>query len=267
MGSPELPRDLHKGLSYSAEKYKMFARKACIQLAAPHCGETGIRMTQLALLVICLALAGQSAHAASLSAELRDDAGRPLGNAVLSLAGAGAHAAPAQGVMDQRNKQFAPTVLAVHSGTAVKFPNSDNIRHHVYSFSLAKRFELRLYQGTPSEPVVFDKPGVVVLGCNIHDWMLGYVYVTDDAWFAVSDEAGKLQIDNLPAGTYQATLWHPQSPNMLPVAVGEVSVVEPGVQQHYALQLVGGAAAAIPTAPKPSAFGDAFKKATREVQQ
>ncbi|MBB2496538.1 methylamine utilization protein [Aquipseudomonas ullengensis] len=224
-------------------------------------------MTQFALLVICLALVGQSVHAASLSAELRDDAGRPLGNAVLSLAGSGASAVPAPGIMDQRDKQFAPTVLAVRSGTAVQFPNSDNIRHQVYSFSPTKRFELRLYQGTPSEPVVFDKPGVVVLGCNIHDWMLGYVYVTDDAWFAVSDAAGKLQIDDLPAGTYQATLWHPQSPNMLPVPAGEVNVAQSGAQQRFTLQLVGGAAAAIPTAPKPSAFGDAFKKATREVQQ
>ncbi|MGL4317033.1 MAG: methylamine utilization protein [Pseudomonas sp.] len=224
-------------------------------------------MIQFAFLVICLTCASLSAHAASLSAELRDDAGRPLGNAVLSLVGASAAAAPAPGIMDQRDKQFAPTVLAVRSGTAVKFPNSDNIRHQVYSFSPAKRFELRLYQGTPSEPVLFDKPGVVVLGCNIHDWMLGYVYVTDAPWFAVSDAAGKLQIDGLPAGTYQATLWHPQSPNMLPVPAGEVTVAEPAVRQNFTLQLVGGAAAAIPSVPKSSAFGDAFKKATREVQQ
>ncbi len=218
-------------------------------------------------LLLCCCLVGPSASAARLSAELLDDAGRPLGNAVLSLAGGAATAASAPGIMDQRNKQFAPTVLAVRSGTSVKFPNSDNIRHQVYSFSPAKRFELRLYQGTPSEPVLFDRPGVVVLGCNIHDWMLGYVYVTDDPWFAVSDDKGHVQIDGLPAGRYQVTLWHPQSPDMLPAAAGEVELGEPGLQRSFTLQLVAGGATPVPAAPAPSTFGDAFKKATREVQQ
>ena len=202
--------------------------------------------------------------AASLLAELVDAQGQPLANAVLTLSGQLA-VAPGAAIMDQRDKQFAPTVLAVRSGTSVKFPNSDNIRHQVYSFSPAKRFELRLYQGTPSEPVIFDKPGVVVLGCNIHDWMLGYVYVTDDPWFAVSDQAGRVKLDGLPPGTYQTTLWHPQSPNMLPVAAGELQVVEPSLQQRFTLQLSGPVQAA-PAAPAPSSFGDAFKKATREVQ-
>ena len=93
----------------------------------------------------------------------------------------------------------------MRSGTSVAFPNSDNIRHHVYSFSLAKRFELRLYQGTQSAPVVFDSPGVVVLGCNIHDWMVGYIYVTDDSRFAVSDEHGRVTSTSyLRAATQQA---------------------------------------------------------------
>jgi plastocyanin len=204
------------------------------------------------------------ASAASLLVDLVDGQGQPLANAVLTLRGAPG-AAPGESIMDQHDKQFAPSVLAVRSGTSVKFPNSDNIRHQVYSFSPAKRFELRLYQGTPSEPVLFDKPGVVVLGCNIHDWMLGYVYVTDDPWFAVSDEQGRLKIDGLPAGSYQASLWHPQSPNMLPVAAGELQVVEPSLQQRFTLQL-SGPVQAVPAAPAPSSFGDAFKKATREVQ-
>lgn len=163
--------------------------------------------------------------AASLQAELVDSEGQPLANAVLTLRSEVAPVvAPVTAVMDQISQQFAPNVLAVRSGTAVSFPNSDNIRHHVYSFSLAKRFELRLYQGTPSEPVVFDKPGVVVLGCNIHDWMVGYVYVTDDPWFAVSDAQGKLNLEQLPAGTYTASLWHPQAPDMLPQDAGQVQL-------------------------------------------
>ncbi|MFP6801018.1 MAG: methylamine utilization protein [Pseudomonas sp.] len=205
-------------------------------------------------------------HAASLQAELVDSQGQPLANAVLSLHSEVAPVvAPATAIMDQRSQQFAPTVLAVRSGTSVSFPNSDNIRHHVYSFSLAKRFELRLYQGTPSAPVIFDKPGVVVLGCNIHDWMLGYVYVTDDPWFAVSDAQGKLNLGQLPAGTYTASLWHPQAPDMLPQAAGQVQLTEAGSQQRFTLTMQAPASQATPRAPA-SAFGDAFKKARDAAQ-
>ena len=201
-------------------------------------------------------------HAASLQAELVDSQGQPLANAVLSLR---SEVAPATAIMDQRSQQFAPTVLAVRSGTSVSFPNSDNIRHHVYSFSLAKRFELRLYQGTPSAPVIFDKPGVVVLGCNIHDWMVGYVYVTDDPWFAVSDAQGKLNLEQLPAGTYTASLWHPQAPDMLPQAAGQVQLTEAGSKQRFTLTMQAPASQATPSAPA-SAFGDAFKKARDAAQ-
>ncbi|HZX18988.1 MAG TPA: methylamine utilization protein [Pseudomonas sp.] len=205
-------------------------------------------------------------HATRLQAELVDDQGQPLANAVLSLRSAVApEVAPAAAVMDQRSQQFAPNVLAVRSGTSVSFPNSDNIRHHVYSFSLAKRFELRLYQGTPSEPVIFDKPGVVVLGCNIHDWMVGYVYVTDDPWFAVSDAQGKLNLEQLPAGAYTVSLWHPQAPDMLPQAAGQVQLTEAGSQQRFTLAMQAPAIQAAPSAPA-SAFGDAFKKARDAAQ-
>ena len=205
-------------------------------------------------------------HAASLQAELRDSQGQPLANAVRSLRSTvSAPAVPATAIMDQRSQQFAPNVLAVRSGTSVAFPNSDNIRHHVYSFSPAKRFELRLYQGTPSEPVIFDTPGVVVLGCNIHDWMLGYVYVTDDPWFAVSDERGRLNLEQLPAGAYTASLWHPQAPDMLPQAAGELQLAEGGNQQRFTLAMQAPVIQAKPSAPI-SAFGDAFKKARDAAQ-
>lgn len=203
--------------------------------------------------------------AATLQGEIVDAQGQPLGNAVISLKGpAGSAPATEKGVMDQREKQFAPYVLAVRTGTAVTFPNSDNIRHHVYSFSPAKRFELRLYQGTPAEPVVFDKPGVVVLGCNIHDWMLGYVYITDDPFFAVSDDAGRLSLD-LPPGQYSVSLWHPQVANMLPVAAGEIDIPAAGHAQRFPLTLQAPPAMP-PHAPAEKGFGDAFKKAAGEAQ-
>jgi plastocyanin len=211
-------------------------------------------------------LASSTLSAASLHAELVDGRGQPLNDALLTLRGPlGADGAPHTAVMDQVTRQFNPRVLAVRTGTAVTFPNSDNIRHHVYSFSPAKRFELRLYQGTPSEPVTFDKPGLVVLGCNIHDWMVGYVYVTDDPWFAVADEQGKVAFDGLPAGRYAASLWHPQVPDMLPQSAGEVQIAAADVRQRFALAL--GEAPGPVTSEPSSAFGDAFKKATRDAAQ
>ena len=204
--------------------------------------------------------------AASLQAELVDAQGQLLAGAVLTLRGPlGAEAEPAAALMDQQAKQFVPNVLAVRSGTTVAFPNSDNIRHHVYSFSPAKHFELRLYQGTPSEPVLFDKPGAVVLGCNIHDWMVGYVYVTDDPWFAVSDAQGRVQLDSLPVGSYAVSLWHPQVPGMLPQAAGALVLDEQPSQERFTLAMQAPADVA-PLAPS-SSFGDAFKNATRDAAQ
>jgi len=100
-------------------------------------------------------------------------------------------------------------VLIVQTGTLVEFPNSDNVRHQVYSFSPAKKFELPLYGGTEAPPVVFDKPGVVVLGCNIHDWMIGYIYVSETPFFAKTDAAGTAAVNDLPPGEYSVRLWHP----------------------------------------------------------
>lgn len=200
-------------------------------------------------------------QAASLQGELVDSKGAPLANTVITLQGpAGGAAAPGKAVVDQREMRFVPSVLAVRSGTAVTFPNSDDIRHHVYSFSAPKRFELRLYQGTPSAPVVFDKPGLVVLGCNIHDWMVGYVYITDDPWFAVSDAQGKVAIDNLPAGDYRVTLWHSALPDMLPQQGGSVTVGATAVQQRFQLPIEAPSEIEPPGEPA-SIFGDAFKKA------
>lgn len=201
-------------------------------------------------------------QAASLQGELVDSKGAPLANTVITLQGpAVGAAAPGKAVVDQREMRFVPSVLAVRSGTAVTFPNSDDIRHHVYSFSAPKRFELRLYQGTPSAPVVFDKPGLVVLGCNIHDWMVGYVYITDDPWFAVSDAQGKVAIDNLPAGDYRVTLWHSALPDMLPQQQGgSVTVGATAVQQRFQLPIEAPSEIEPPGEPA-SIFGEAFKKA------
>jgi plastocyanin len=149
----------------------------------------------------------------SLEAFVREDGGRPVADAVVSLVAPGAPAAPPRpgpAVMDQQNKTFVPHVLTVPVGTPVTFPNRDNIRHHVYSFSAAKRFELPLYIGTPAAPVVFDTPGIVVLGCNIHDSMVGYVYVSATPYFAKTGADGRVLLGDVPPGAYEARVWHPR---------------------------------------------------------
>ncbi len=120
--------------------------------------------------------------------------------------------------IDQINKHFVPGVMAIRVNTLVRFPNSDDIRHHVYSFSPAKKFELRLYHGMTAEPVLFDKPGTVVLGCNIHDSMVGYIFVVDTPYFAVADAQGMARISQVPAGKYQLEIYHPRMNSNYPVS-------------------------------------------------
>ena len=115
-------------------------------------------------------------------------------------------------VMDQKNKIFTPFVLPVHKGGTVTFPNSDSIKHHVYSFSPAKRFELKLYKGIKHEPIVFDTPGVVEMGCNIHDWMLSYIVVVDSPYFSTTDQNGFIDFP-LEQGEYDVFIWHPRFEN------------------------------------------------------
>lgn len=157
-----------------------------------------------------------SAMAATVQVEVSDAEGRPLPDAVVFLESPESRklAKPlAEVEMVQEGRQFVPAVLVVPTGTAVMFPNRDKVRHHVYSFSPAKKFELKLYAGTPSNPVVFDQQGVVTLGCNIHDRMVGWVIVVDTPFFGRSAAGtGKLQIDNVPPGRYTLRTWHSRLP-------------------------------------------------------
>lgn len=114
-------------------------------------------------------------------------------------------------IIDQVNKAFVPEFLVIKAGDEIDFPNSDNIRHHVYSFAEARTFELRLYADRPERPVDFPNPGVVLIGCNIHDSMIGYIYVANSQNVAVSDETGRARLsvrEGLEALT--VTIWHPQ---------------------------------------------------------
>lgn len=111
--------------------------------------------------------------------------------------------------MDQKNRMFIPHVLPVQTGTAVQFPNSDDVRHHVYSFSPAKPFQLPLYKGTPANPEVFDRAGVVTLGCNIHDQMSAFIVVVDTPYFEKTPVGGRATLRVLNGGRYTVRVWYP----------------------------------------------------------
>ena len=166
-----------------------------------------VRLAGLALLVF-----GHAAYALGLDVHVTDGDGEVLADAVISLVAdkPAPATAPAAATMDQRGLEFVPHVLAVQRGAAVIFPNSDQVRHQVYSFSPAKKFELRLYKAIPSGPIVFDQAGVATIGCNIHDWMLGYIVIVDTPWFGKSDASGNVRLEGMPAGGYRMTAWHPR---------------------------------------------------------
>lgn len=162
-------------------------------------------ITRHAFVVCLLLLPAVPALAASLTVKTVDRDGTVLSDIALALFPLGGEAPtrPAETVeIVQRDKTFIPLMTAIRTGDAVRFPNLDTVRHHVYSFSAPKTFELRLYLGTPPAPVVFDKPGVVVLGCNIHDHMVAYVVVSDTAWNAVTGADGFARFEDVPDGEY-----------------------------------------------------------------
>jgi plastocyanin len=164
---------------------------------------------------VCGLLAAGAIQAATVQVLVQDGAGKPLADAAVFLESREAHAAskPIHGIeIAQVARQFTPKITVVPVGSSVSFPNRDTVRHHVYSFSPAKTFELKLYTGTAATPVVFDKSGIAVLGCNIHDNMAAWVVIVETPYYGRSAEAGKVTLSNVPAGTYRLRTWHPGLP-------------------------------------------------------
>lgn len=192
-----------------------------------------VRFAFLALLS-CAAVA----QAAGVNVAVTDSTGSPLGDAVVMLEPMGAHPAvrPMQGVqIVQRDLQFSPPVSVVTVGTPVMFPNQDTVRHHVYSYSAAKTFQIKLYAGVPHTPIVFDKPGVAVLGCNIHDGMVAWVVVTDTALWARSSAAGVARVPDVPPGSYQLHVWHSSLAETTPAQLLPLVVDAADVDQRIRL--------------------------------
>lgn len=162
-----------------------------------------------------LALGWLTAHAAPVEVQVTGG-GRPLEGAVVFLEpldGKPPRSGPAPATeIAQVDRRFVPDVSVVPVGTAVSFPNRDTVRHHVYSFSPAKRFEIKLYVGTPSSPVLFDQPGIAVLGCNIHDTMAAWVVVVDTPWYGRTGADGRVAWSAVPTGRYRLRAWHAAMP-------------------------------------------------------
>jgi plastocyanin len=175
--------------------------------------------------------------AASLEATVIDNQGKPVADAVVYALPKNytpPKSLPAV-VVDQVDKEFVNHVTPIQAGTPVNFPNSDDIRHHVYSFSPAKTFELPLYMGTPAKPIQFDQPGEVALGCNIHDWMLGYIYVVETPYFTTTGSEGKGKIELAP-GDYEVRVWHPEMQEK-PEQTGQRLTVADSVRLGFTVEL------------------------------
>jgi plastocyanin len=165
------------------------------------------------LLALALAGAVSPLAAAPLTVRVVDATGRPVRDAVVTLypSGTAAHPARAGGrfVVAQQNLQFKPFLTIVPVGSDVSFPNLDPTKHHVYSFSPAKKFELKLFAKDQSRTVHFDHAGVVALGCNIHDQMSAFIFVTDTAWTARTNAQGVAAFGDAPNAPARVTVWHP----------------------------------------------------------
>ncbi len=160
-----------------------------------------------------VAAAPAFANAAAIDVQIRNAAGMPVPDvAVYAMPASGAVEARSGHTADieQVDREFVPYLTVLQTGTVASFPNRDPILHHVYSFSPAKSFEIKLYSGRSPSSITFDKPGIVTLGCNIHDWMIGYVLVVSTPYFAKTDPAGHARLRDLPAGSYAVHAWHPQ---------------------------------------------------------
>ncbi|HEY1139720.1 MAG TPA: carboxypeptidase regulatory-like domain-containing protein [Lysobacter sp.] len=167
-----------------------------------------------------LALLSAGASAAELVVRVTDRHGQPVSDAVVTIiqrdaAPAGARNASRR-VIDQKSLAFTPYVEVFRPGDEVVYRNSDRTRHHVYSFSPIKAFEFVLAPGEASKPLKLDRSGVIAVGCNIHDGMINYLYISDAPWVARTDPSGVIAFPDLPAGAFDVRVWQPRLPPRRP---------------------------------------------------
>ena len=206
------------------------------------CLDRTMRAAVLCLgLALALAATGP-ALAADLTVSVRSPGGKPVPDAVVTVY-------PASGVpqgairfdwplrMAQHNRQFEPFVLVVPAGGVVAFPNQDEVRHEVYSFSPAHPFQLKLYGRDETRTVRFEKPGVIALGCNIHDQMVAFIKVVDTPYAAKTDAAGEVTLHGLPTGEVSVHVWHPYLKGGLDDVVSPATLHAGGDHQSVTLDV------------------------------
>jgi plastocyanin len=172
-------------------------------------GKRANRYGIFCLMVFCAFAA--RALCADIHILAKDQTGRPIEGAIVWAEVPRAKMpSPVQAEIVQKNRQFIPPVTVIPVGSVVRFPNWDNVQHHVYSFSPTKTFDIPLYIGESPQVIEFERPGIVTLGCNIHDWMAAYIVVLDTAVFAKTDANGGVLLRDLPAGPVSIFGWSPR---------------------------------------------------------
>lgn len=194
-----------------------------------------------AFLLVILSVVVPAALAGEITGRVVGTNGEGIAQAVVFIrelpAGAVSPPVPQSAVIDQIHKEFIPYLLPVAMGTEVRFPNRDQIHHHVYSFSRTKSFELPLYKGEDAPPVLFDKAGVVKIGCNIHDWMSAIILVLPTPYYATTDETGQFTLRDIPPGTYSFVCWHELSQKKLEETAQSVQVSGNRTEVNFTLSL------------------------------
>jgi plastocyanin len=198
------------------------------------------RLVSVAAATVCvgviLGVAPGAARAADLEVTVHDSSNKPLEDAVVYAEPVGGAATASHEIahvkIDQVNKEFVPLVTVVRTNTEIHFPNSDDFRHSIYSFSQPKTFTTKLYSGKQAPPVLFDKPGLVVLGCNIHDMMAAWVLIVDTPYFTKTATNGTGLLKGLEPGDYRVSVWYP-GPQFQP-STSQVHVAADG-NNHFAV--------------------------------
>jgi len=204
--------------------------------------EDTVKSRRRYLIAVCFLLA-RSLGAAELTAHITDTRGTAVADAVVTLVPRGDAAASARPaaaetkIIDQKNETFIPYVETFRPGDNVVFHNSDHTRHHVYSFASARQFEFVLKSGESSEPVRLERAGVVAVGCNIHDRMITYLFISDAPGMARSTADGSVTIDDLPVGDFDVHVWHPQLRPGRPVPAQTLHIADAGETKDLAFSL------------------------------
>lgn len=208
-----------------------------------------VLLRSITLAVLSLASAAASGAAASaaggaaIAVQVSDSSGKPVADVVVSAVPDGGADLPQPmkpAEIEQRGLKFLPLVSVIQTGSKVSFPNFDKVKHHIYSFSPAKKFDQKLYSGVAAATQVFDKAGTVVLGCNIHDAMVAYIKVVDTPYFAKTDAAGAARIALPGAGRYTLAAWH-------------FNMSGAAIEQGVAVRAEGATVASVKLAMKPPA--------------